>query len=752
MKKIILNTIVILFLSCFNIGFSQVLEKPLKLNSERLKNDEFLNKRISLDDVFETTPCYVNCDVAGSERNLIFTTSSSSSFDVTLNNHNSIVRAAKNAHRKWHKKQLNIVKEHLDAKFGKRFSNYNEAKNAMFSDSERKNIIKSVNIAQPKYSNLRSSGFRKQKEHIKKLKLLRLRENEIKAGNVNNSKYGFIKAGNVYLKDLKSIKALNKHWYPLVSEFNKNTATTHINNYIYKAFGKTGINNKVVSAKNNYYNRLNDWDKLDFMQFLINYEYYKKYNSPPYAYSEKMSRLFKKFNKLEIATPSLVEDYAIKNRDGGVSVFDDNYWKVIYKKDYKVDYGNDFSGFGFANNYFTIRYIRSKNSKKKHKKLRKEALEKLLAAESTAESTAEFAIANFIGELGISNQSQKEWLHKYKTKTNELIKFANDNRVDGIISDAVKRFINKSLKVDVVLNNQFTLKSTEKYPQELAACCPGGCCPDSSIYSDDKIIKEYGIKPIQEAIDGSFNFLVATSELIGSEEWVGSRIRKIMNEIGVEIPSDVENEYLAAVYRIRKRDGILIVEYRPDLLRSMLDAGLDTLDMLSFLSPSRGGGAFLTIKAGGKITITKITAHIRKITINNAKINDAIRSIQNNAIFDLAGTGTYNAVRGHHPLAKSAFRGDKFYKYRQAFSVSANSLGGQAIHNAITGHQNRLYSAFKRTGEVLTLNKMAEIEIQAMVDAGIPRNIATGWVIKSLESLKAQGVKMITNIPWNGVN
>ena len=341
---------------------------------------------------------------------------------------------------------MNIVKEHLDAKFGKRFSNYNEAKNAMFSDSERKNIIKSVNIAQPKYSNLRSSGFRKQKEHIKKLKLLRLRENEIKAGNVNNSKYGFIKAGNVYLKDLKSIKALNKHWYPLVSEFNKNTATTHINNYIYKAFGKTGINNKVVSAKNNYYNRLNDWDKLDFMQFLINYEYYKKYNSPPYAYSEKMSRLFKKFNKLEIATPSLVEDYAIKNRDGGVSVFDDNYWKVIYKKDYKVDYGNDFSGFGFANNYFDIRYIRSKNSKKKHKKLRKEALEKLLAVESTAE----FAIANFIGELGISNQSQKDWLYKYKAKTNELIKFANDNRVDEVINSKVKSYVKGQIDLEVL--------------------------------------------------------------------------------------------------------------------------------------------------------------------------------------------------------------------------------------------------------------------------------------------------------------
>lgn len=452
MKKIILNTIVILFLSCFNIGFSQVLEKPLKLNSERLKNDEFLNKRISLDDVFETTPCYVNCDVAGSERNLIFTTSSSSSFDVTLNNHNSIVRAAKNAHRKWHKKQLNIVKEHLDAKFGKRFSNYNEAKNAMFSDSERKNIIKSVNIAQPKYSNLRSSGFRKQKEHIRKLKLLRLRENEIKAGNVNNSKYGFIKAGNVYLKDLKSIKALNKHWYPLVSEFNKNTATTHINNYIYKAFGKTGVNNKVVSAKNNYYNRLNDWDKLDFMQFLINYEYYKKYNSPPYAYSEKMSRLFKKFNKLEIATPSLVEDYAIKNRDGGVSVFDDNYWKVLFKESTGFEYGSSSSRVHFNMN--TIHsFLLMTRLKRKHKKLRKEALEKLLAAESTAE----FAIANFIGELGISNQSQKDWLYKYKTKTNELIKFANDNRVGGKIPVNVKSAILKSVTLSNNLN-QFNKK------------------------------------------------------------------------------------------------------------------------------------------------------------------------------------------------------------------------------------------------------------------------------------------------------
>ncbi|WP_162623246.1 hypothetical protein [Confluentibacter sediminis] len=47
---------------------------------------------------------------------------------------------------------------------------------------------------------------------------------------------------------------------------------------------------------------------------------------------------------------------------------------------------------------------------------------------------------------------------------------------------------------------------------------------------------------------------------------------------------------------------------------------------------------------------------------------------------------------------------------------------------------------------------MAEIEIQALIDAKIPKDIATGWVIKALEDLKIQGVKVITNIPWNGLN
>lgn len=50
------------------------------------------------------------------------------------------------------------------------------------------------------------------------------------------------------------------------------------------------------------------------------------------------------------------------------------------------------------------------------------------------------------------------------------------------------------------------------------------------------------------------------------------------------------------------------------------------------------------------------------------------------------------------------------------------------------------------------MEKMAEIEIKAMTNVGIPEDIATGWVVKALEDLENQGVKYITNIPWNGLN
>jgi len=105
-------------------------------------------------------------------------------------------------------------------------------------------------------------------------------------------------------------------------------------------------------------------------------------------------------------------------------------------------------------------------------------------------------------------------------------------------------------------------------------------------------------------------------------------------------------------------------------------------------------------------------------------------------------------------MAKKAFEKAKNYNKRNAFSVSNEALGGKAVHNAVTGNQNRLYTAWKKAnpGKSMSVDDMAKIEVKAMTDAGIPDNVAKGWVSKAVQDIKDQGVSEIKNIPWNGVN
>ena len=146
------------------------------------------------------------------------------------------------------------------------------------------------------------------------------------------------------------------------------------------------------------------------------------------------------------------------------------------------------------------------------------------------------------------------------------------------------------------------------------------------------------------------------------------------------------------------------------------------------------------------------------VKVVSKQIDDVLPSLKAKARYVLDGTGEYKTVKGHHPTAKKAFEGDAAYDYNEAFSVSTSQLdevsGIRGIHSKITGQQNSLYSAWKQANpnKKLTIDVMADIEIKAMTNVGIPEDVATGWVVKALEDLKLQGVTEIKNIPWNGVN
>ena len=97
---------------------------------------------------------------------------------------------------------------------------------------------------------------------------------------------------------------------------------------------------------------------------------------------------------------------------------------------------------------------------------------------------------------------------------------------------------------------------------------------------------------------------------------------------------------------------------------------------------------------------------------------------------------------GHHPLMGKLFELDPKYVYDVALSVSKNSLeaiGGKGVHATITGTQQAGYSAWRSANPSpakLTFADVIEIERQAMIQSGIPEDVANGWIIKGVEDLK----------------
>lgn len=171
-------------------------------------------------------------------------------------------------------------------------------------------------------------------------------------------------------------------------------------------------------------------------------------------------------------------------------------------------------------------------------------------------------------------------------------------------------------------------------------------------------------------------------------------------------------------------------------------------------------GSRLVIKIvdGVAVPLAKGADEVAALVKFTEKIDAAITSLKVGARYIIEGTGAYKIVGGHHPMAKKAFEGVTNYNWRDAFSVSPSALDNASgitnTHSFITGQQNSLYSAWKNANPnvTMTIDAMANIEIQAMKNVGIPEDIAKGWVVKALEDLKSQGVDQIKNIPWNSIN
>lgn len=112
--------------------------------------------------------------------------------------------------------------------------------------------------------------------------------------------------------------------------------------------------------------------------------------------------------------------------------------------------------------------------------------------------------------------------------------------------------------------------------------------------------------------------------------------------------------------------------------------------------------------------------------------------------------GTYGEQGGHHPVAKSAFSGAEGYDADAALTMSNQMLDELGVqHATITGQRHSLYTQYAQTHDSLTWDAVAEIEVQAMVNAGVETSVAQGAVSEAIDQIKGWGVSGPVRIPWS---
>ena len=259
-------------------------------------------------------------------------------FDGAFRNLALVEQAQKAQIMEWYRRQFNLIKDEIGKHLNKSFNNYDQAKDALFSDIETKNINKNKPALISKYEKLYIPGRNKNRKYLKELKYIQLREVEIRAGNINNSQFPYLKAKGILLKNITSLSKLSEFRYDYENAFGNQISKNLEYLYTIEKLEYLGssFDNEMLKRKHKYYDSFSKWDQLGLMQFLLNLEHIKRLMNCQVCLVPNELR---KFMSSDMATENAIEEYAINNRNKSLSIFDPRYPQV-----HRFKYQNNFCG------------------------------------------------------------------------------------------------------------------------------------------------------------------------------------------------------------------------------------------------------------------------------------------------------------------------------------------------------------------------------------------------------------------------
>ncbi|WP_298545378.1 hypothetical protein [uncultured Aquimarina sp.] len=260
---------------------------------------------------------------------------------------------------------------------------------------------------------------------------------------------------------------------------------------------------------------------------------------------------------------------------------------------------------------------------------------------------------------------------------------------------------------------------------------PTGICPSPPCDPTDdfEVVFSYGGELIQGLSDAFYSSILRSYEWWVSDEREGRWVRQVLEYKEIDFDQDIDDETLGEMFIVRYDGNQLVIKWDAGLGVDLVDLGFDILDVATIISPSRGGGAFLAVNGGARITAATMKTYLAKLkeiaetTLARGRgysSFDKFKAVEGNAS---SGNALHHIVEqnGYKRLNQQKFGKTNIHNTKNIIDIPN---GAGELHRRVTGYYNSItpFTNGKTVREWLSTQSFQE-----QYDFGIKVLRELGW-------------------------
>ncbi|MEW7279739.1 hypothetical protein ABW636_14190 [Aquimarina sp. 2201CG1-2-11] len=316
---------------------------------------------------------------------------------------------------------------------------------------------------------------------------------------------------------------------------------------------------------------------------------------------------------------------------------------------------------------------------------------------------------------------------KVKPLINAITQFGIENNSSSISVQMINDLLT-SLNTNTVFDvgSYLNPNAIPNIEGSIVTCCEEPWNPSP----DPELILAFGADLFHAGSDALKSMLLASYEFWVTDKFEGRFVRKVFKMKGIDVPSDITDEVLGDLYSIRYDNSEFAILHEIGLGQNFIDLGFNLLDVVTIISPSKGGGAYLAINGGGKITKAALKAHLNKLkqiaetTLAGGRGHKSYRAFQKAEGNASPGNELHHIVERGGFQSKNEIKFGKTNIHNTKNIIDIPGVEAGSLHKRVTGHYN---SKPNFTQGKTVREWLADKSFQFQYDYGIKILKENGW-------------------------